>query len=132
MPMYKGQCHCGKNKYSVDAEPEFQFECHCEGCRVINGAGHLAGILVDATEFSPAMEAKTYTYPGGSGDPVKMHFCSTCGTHLYAFPTHYPDKVVLRANTLTEGDFKPEHVLFPESAFKWDKPREDLSQQFIQ
>ncbi|GAB4391913.1 MAG: GFA family protein [Gammaproteobacteria bacterium] len=117
-----GKCHCGKNKFTIKPEPEFQFICYCESCRIINSGGHLCGILLDKCNFTEAQQTQIYTYDGGSGNSIVLHFCPTCATHLYAYPTSFKDKVVIRANTLKDYAFKPQQHLFVESAFTWDKP----------
>lgn len=96
--------------------------CYCTDCRVLNSGGHLCGIMFDATKLVEATETQTYSYKGGSGNVIKLHFCPVCSVGLYAYPTEYPAKVVIRANTLLESDFKPQQPLFSESAFSWDKP----------
>lgn len=116
-----GKCHCGKNKFTIaTAKPEFQFICYCNNCRVINSGGHLCGMLFDKDQFSESEDTQTYTYKGGSGNAIVLHFCPTCATHLYAYPTEYKDKVVIRANTLQDVKFAPQQSIFSESAFPWD------------
>lgn len=117
-----GKCHCGENSFSVDAEPEFQFKCYCSGCKTINGGGHLCGILLSKQNLNAAKATKVYSYPGGSGSAIELHFCPNCSTQLYAFPTEYADKVVLRANVLDDFNFDSQKDLFPEQAFAWDSP----------
>lgn len=107
----------------MQSEPEFQFICYCKDCRVINSGGHLCGILIDDKHLQTATQTQTYKYEGGSGHPIIMHFCPICSTQLYGYPTQYPGKVVIRANTLEQVDFKPQQALFAESAFNWDKPQ---------
>lgn len=121
MQNFTGKCHCGKNTYAVSSEPEFQFICYCGDCRVLNSGGHLCGMVFDEARFTGAKETQTYAYPGGSGQPIIMHFCPTCATHLYAYPTSHKGKVVIRANTLVGADFEPQQSVFTESAFAWDK-----------
>ncbi len=116
-----GKCHCGRNKFTVTTKPEFQFICYCNDCRALNSAGHLCGMLFDKEQWSDAKETQTYTYKGGSGNSIIMHFCPICATHLYAYPTEHKDKVVIRANTLENSDFNPQQSIFSESAFSWDK-----------
>jgi len=116
-----GKCHCGKNTFTISAEPEFQFICHCNNCRVINSGGHLCGMLFDQGNFSEADETQIYTYKGGSGNSIIMHFCPVCATHLYAYPTEHKGKVVIRVNTLVDSNFKPQQSIFTESAFPWDR-----------
>lgn len=121
MTQLTGKCHCGKNKFTIDAKPEFQFICYCNDCRLINSGGHLCGMIFDQNKLSEAVNTKTYTYTGGSGNPIVMYFCPTCATHLYAYPAAHQGKVVVRANTLENSGFKPQKSIFTESAFPWDQ-----------
>ncbi|MDF1761250.1 MAG: GFA family protein [Coxiellaceae bacterium] len=121
MTQLTGKCFCGENTFEVNAEPEFQFTCYCNSCRQLNGGGHLCGMLFDAAHLTKATNTKTFEYPGGSGEPIIMHFCPTCSTQLYAFPTKSADKVVIRANAIKDSGFKPQHILFAEEKFDWDQ-----------
>jgi hypothetical protein len=123
MKTFTGQCHCKLNTITITAEPEFQFTCYCNNCRVINSGGHLCGIIFDESNFTKAKHAQSYSYSGSSGKPIILHFCSKCGTHLYAYPTAHEGKVAIRANILEELPFQSQHSLFTESAFGWDKTK---------
>lgn len=116
-----GQCHCGKNKFEINGEPEFQFICYCTDCRVLNGGGHLCGMMFDESALSSAEFTQKYAYQGGSADPVELHFCPDCATQLYAYPRHYQGKVVIRANVLNKEIFNSQQNLFSESSFSWDR-----------
>lgn len=116
-----GRCHCGKNEFRLKSEPEFQFICYCSSCRVLNSGGHLCGIIIDEKNFLAATRTETYTYKGGSENLIILHFCPTCATHLYAYPTEYKGKVAVRVNTLENMEFKPQQSLFTDTAFAWDK-----------
>jgi len=118
---HQGNCHCGNNSFQLSGESEFQFICYCKDCGQLNSGGHLCGLMFDNGSLTAASHTSTYAYQGGSGDTIELHFCPDCGTHLYAFPTHYPNKVVVRANTLGDIEFEGQ-PLFAESAFSWDKP----------
>ena len=117
-----GKCHCGENQYKITAEPEFQFICYCNDCRILNSGGHLCGIVFDQTKLVEAGHTQIYSYKGGSGNSIIMHFCPICSTNLYAYPTEHQGKVVIRANTLIDFCFEPQQAIFTESAFVWDKP----------
>ena len=65
-------------------------------------------------------KTEVYSYLGGSGEAIEAHFCSHCATTLYAYPKKYKNKVVIRANTLLEGSFKPQQSLLAETKFSWD------------
>lgn len=125
MSVLNGQCHCGQCCFEVSGEPQFQFNCYCTGCRQLNSSGHLSGMLFNTDEFSEADNTKHYSYPGGSGEPIQLHFCPNCATHLYAYPTSMPNKVVIRPNVLEHCDFKSQQNLFADGAFEWDKVEEE-------
>ncbi|ODN43722.1 GFA family protein [Piscirickettsia litoralis] len=125
MSQIQGKCHCGHNEFSVQGAPEFQFVCYCKGCQVLNGGGHLCGVMFDETNLTPSENTRTYSYDGGSGRSIIIHFCPTCSTQLYAYPTEYKGKVVVRANVMNESyEFNPQQNLFTESAFSWDQPKD--------
>ncbi|MCF6766200.1 GFA family protein [Thiotrichales bacterium 19S3-7] len=123
MTNIQGKCHCGENTFSVQLKPEYQFICYCNSCRALNSSGHLCGIMLDESNLSRSEKTKTYAYEGGSGNSIILHFCPVCATHLYAYPTAYEGKVVIRANTLNEVHFCSQQSLFIESAFPWDNPK---------
>ena len=120
--MISGKCHCGDVTYKAKSESPFQFLCHCNSCRKINGGGHLSGAIFNKEDFEYAGPAKLYEYAGGSGELIKSYFCEKCGNHLFAFPTYKDDIVVVKANTFDdEQSFKPMQSIFTEEAFHWDK-----------
>ncbi|MDF1795100.1 MAG: GFA family protein [Coxiellaceae bacterium] len=121
MTKHCGKCFCSENSFEIDADPEFQFICYCSECRELNSGGHLCGMLFDAAQLTEAANTKTFEYKGGSGEPIIMHFCPTCSTQLYGYPTKYAGKVVVRANTIKNSNFKPQQMLFEESKFDWDQ-----------
>lgn len=117
-----GSCHCGSSQYYFEGIPKFQFLCHCEDCRVLNSGGHLAGLILTKDKFNMEGSTQSYSYPGGSGNPIELHFCSNCGTHLYAFPKVDESIVVLRANTLLDQNlFNPQKSIFRNEKFHWDQ-----------
>lgn len=71
--------------------------------------------------FSVSGETTKYEYQGGE-QKIESHFCSNCGTPMYAYPKIAPGKVVLKANSLVDSSvFTPEKSLFKEEACPWDK-----------
>lgn len=122
MTKLSGTCHCGKCQFDIAGGAEFQFICYCEDCKVLNSGGHLCGMIFPDSALTPAANTACYRYPGGTGSPIEIHFCPHCATQLYAWPTAYPGKVVVRANTVKDAVFQPQKALFTESAFAWDKP----------
>ena len=117
-----GSCHCGRVSYTVTGEKQFEFLCHCSDCRKLNGGGHLAGIAVAHNDIILMGEPAEYCYPGGSGEPIKMLFCSKCSTQILALLSSRPGVVIVRANTLSNPQlFQPVKSLYSADAYLWDR-----------
>jgi hypothetical protein len=115
-----GCCHCGAVKYRVKEPFKFQFLCHCDNCRKLNGGQRLAGASVSESALTVEGETTSYTYAGGR-DQIELRFCGRCGTPLFALPAAYPGTAVIRTNTLDDdGGFRPVKSLFGDQACAWD------------
>lgn len=122
MTTLTGKCHCGKNSFKLSAEPQFQFVCYCNDCQALHGGGRLCGMAFPKVAMTEATDVKTYSYAGGSGSDIHMHFCPHCSTQLYAYPQAYPEAVMVKANVLDDkAAFVPQQNLFTEEACAWDQ-----------
>jgi hypothetical protein len=117
---YSGSCHCGAIRYRISGAPQFQFLCHCDNCRKLNGGMRLAGITFPEDAIEVEGDTTMYRYAGGKGE-IETHFCGKCGTPLYAHPKIHADLVVVRANTLSEsGSFAPTKSIYGHQACAWE------------
>ncbi len=91
---YKGSCHCGKVRYTVDGEIGEVTECNCSICRrrgyllwfVPHGKLHLE---------TPDSELSTYTF---NTHHIKHRFCSTCGSATFGEGADPKGKVMAAIN----------------------------------
>lgn len=119
--MHTGACHCKKVTYLIKGAKTYEFLCHCSDCRVLNGGGHLSGIVFKEEDFSYEGKVQEYQYKGGSGELIHAHFCPNCSTGLFGLLDSHKGVVVVRANTLDDASiFTPQKSLFAEEAFAWD------------
>ncbi|MBN9217287.1 MAG: GFA family protein [Mesorhizobium sp.] len=98
--MLKGKCHCGQVQYEVSAIEGGLWHCHCRTCRKTHAAQRNTAARVNRENFQLTAGADRLT--SYQSMPGKFrHFCSGCGSHIYA---EYPDRpfVVLRAATLDD------------------------------
>ena len=119
--MIEGKCHCGQVTTKITAQPEFQFVCHCSTCQKLCGGSRLAAVVFSDEGFSVKGETTKYSYQGGK-DKIDSHFCTTCGTPMYAYPRSAEGKIVLKANSFVDPlQFQPQQSIFLEKASSWAK-----------
>ena len=101
---YRGSCHCGAVKFSVEAPENIEaIECNCSMCSR-SGFLHL---IVPKSKFkllSGAENITTYTFNTGT---AKHTFCSTCGIKPFYTPRSNPDGIDVNVHCL---DTKPKSI----------------------
>ena len=108
MPEITGSCLCGNIKYSTPAEPIFMANCHCKSCQKTSGSMFSAIIGIPEPLNVDGETLGSYTDTGDSGQPIHRHFCTNCGTLLFAKGEVTPGVLYLRAGTIDgEFDFSP-------------------------
>ena len=115
MNTINGSCLCGNIKYSASSEPLFMVNCHCQSCKKTSGS--MFSALVGIPEPSLSIEGDTissYQSLGDSGQPIRLHFCTNCGTLLFSKAEANPGVVFLRAGTI-DRDFN----FFPTANVYW-------------
>ena len=116
-----GGCHCGAIAFTVTGAAQFQFLCHCDNCRRLNGGMRLAGASFDAASLDVNGTPRQYTYRGGKAE-IALNFCEHCGTPLFALPKAYPDVVVVRANAFRDHtQFQPQKNIYEGQACRWEQ-----------
>ncbi len=115
MSKINGSCLCGNIKYSVSTAPLFMANCHCKSCKKTSGS--MFSAIVGIHEASFTLEGSTlssYASLGDSGKPINRHFCSNCGTLLFAKAEISPDVLYLRAGTIDD-----EFIFSPKANVYW-------------
>ena len=88
----EGSCHCGKVKFSVQSRDPYPFmRCYCSICRKTGGGGgYLINLDADAAtlEVEGREHVKIYR---AENSGHQRHFCSECGTHLWAYHPAWPE-----------------------------------------
>src|SRR5690606_1726891 len=80
--MISGSCLFGKVKYEISGEVGDIVHCHCVTCRKAHGAAFSSVAAVQDRDFKLSGQEILNVY---ESSPGKMrHFCSICGTHVYA------------------------------------------------
>lgn len=104
-----GSCLCGQVTFRADAKPIAQLVCHCSSCQKQTGTSFSAIIGLPGNKLKVSGETKSYTSTGGSGAPLKRHFCPDCGSGIYSDVGVVPGMVMIRAGNLDDPSiFTPE------------------------
>jgi hypothetical protein len=115
-----GKCLCGRITYRADAEPALVCVCHCKDCQRQAGTAFATLVIIPRDTFKMGGESKTYTQAGGSGQPMKRHFCPDCGSPIAIDAAAVPDMILITAGTLDDTSFvKPTRNIFCNSAQSW-------------
>jgi hypothetical protein len=78
---YKGSCHCGKVRYSVNADLSGEMiACNCSIC----GRSGTLLTFVPAAQFTLEQGEHDLTDYQFGKKSIHHHFCSTCGVRSFA------------------------------------------------
>ncbi|RAL02537.1 GFA family protein [Aspergillus ibericus CBS 121593] len=119
---YTGRCNCASISITLPEQPERSVLCHCTNCKKAGGGSFSVNYFVDEDDMTvedPNEALKVYHDPNtASGNTIKRHFCSNCGSPLYTLSPKVPGKAYLKA-ALFESVSRPELVVFEERQPKW-------------
>jgi hypothetical protein len=101
-----GGCQCGRVRYTVQADPDEAYLCHCTYCRRATGgvAAALAGVLQADVEWHG--EPDWYD----SSPIAQRPFCARCGTPLgFRFREGTPKMDLTIGSFDDPSPFRPKH-----------------------
>jgi len=115
-----GSCLCGRVRFSISAELEHFYFCHCEQCRKITGSAFAANILAKPAPIdwlTGAQKVRRFDYPG-SRSFTKV-FCSDCGSGL-PFLNESGNTLFIPAGSLDQTpSISPEKNIFWADKAEW-------------
>jgi hypothetical protein len=117
----KGGCLCGAVRYSATVERAAATVCHCRDCQKFTGSAFATLVAVPKAALTITGEMKTFSSPGGSGQPLLRHFCPRCGASLAEeSPNRRPDTIILNVGTFDEPKaIPPGREIFRDDALPW-------------
>lgn len=96
----EASCHCRAVRYSVESHhPQPFMRCYCSICRKAGGGGGYGinlSALSDTLQVEGQDKVRIYramkTVDGAEvHSSHERHFCSLCGSHLWAFNARWPE-----------------------------------------
>jgi hypothetical protein len=113
-----GSCHCGAVAYEAAAINGDLWHCHCQTCRKTHAAERNTAARVRREDFRIVHGAELLTHYESCPGKFR-HFCSLCGSHIYAERPELPD-VVLRTGTLdTDPGLKAVRAVWMSHSKPW-------------
>ena len=117
----RGGCACGAIRYESREAPKFTLICQCRQCQRISGSGHAASFAVAADSTTDHGDVKFHELTSDSGNTVSSGLCGTCGNPVMKKTSGHPQYLFFHAATLDDPSFfKPQMVVYSESAQPWD------------
>lgn len=116
-----GQCHCGAVKFSVEGEPVFMAQCHCNACKRLSGTGHMVQAFFGADQLTVTGETTMYESPGDSGATKLRQFCPKCGSTLFGGNSRNAGRLGIPVGAFDNSDwFKPQKIVYFDDKPVWD------------
>jgi len=98
-----GGCACGAVRYRISGEPVRISICHCTQCQKRTGSAFGMGCVFsrEAVEVLTG-DVTEYERIAESGNRVRFHFCSVCGTSVFWDFEAMPEARGIAAGTLDD------------------------------
>ena len=114
-----GRCLCGNMSFKLTAEPLLTRVCWCRDCQHLAANGTV-NMLVSADALVVSGTPAEHTKSAASGNEVTRQFCPSCGTHLFARSSGWPQFRVVRAGNLDDpSSVHPRMNIWASSAPSW-------------
>jgi hypothetical protein len=115
-----GSCLCKRVTYSVTADPQAFYLCHCSQCRKVTGSAFASNIVAPpakVTWLSGAEFVKRFDFPGDRS--FTKVFCSECGSGL-PFINKSGNRLYIPAGSLdSDAGIAPGHNIFWADRASW-------------
>lgn len=120
MPDRIARCNCGQLRIRCTQEPAKVSLCHCLDCQRRTGSpfGIAAFFEADTTEIVGSSSA--YQRSSDSGFPVTFHFCGSCGSTVFWYPSRKPTSIAVAVGCFADPLFpQPTQAVYNQSRHGW-------------
>jgi hypothetical protein len=112
---YTGRCACGKVTLAISGEPIQTRQCWCRQCQQIAAGGATHNAIFRTEDVAIDGELASTGYVAASGNTLTLHFCPSCGSHVYG-----QSSARLHFRTVRFGAIDEPHGLRPQIAIWLD------------
>lgn len=111
-----GNCLCGKVSYKISQDLGDIIHCHCPTCRKAHGAAFSSVAAIKDINFN--ISGSEYLKSFESSIGKNRHFCSNCGSQIYA-KRENTDFVILRLGSLNDESLLASGSRYQEAKHIW-------------
>ena len=115
-----GGCMCGTVRFEIAAQPLSTRTCWCRLCQYLGAGSATVNALFPSAAFSLTGATTAYVSTADSGNVMRRHFCTTCGTQVHGTAESRPHIVVVRAGALDNPELgRPQATIWAAAAPAW-------------
>lgn len=113
-------CSCGQLRICCEGEPAKVSLCHCLECQRRTGSAFGIAAFFNAALTEISGSSSIYQRASDSGFSVTHHFCATCGSTVYWYPSRKPDMVAVAVGCFADPAFPaPSQSVYEERQLGW-------------
>jgi hypothetical protein len=113
-------CTCGQLQIHCPQEPTMVSLCHCLDCQRRTGSPFGIAAFFDAAATDIRGPSKTFQRVSDSGFPISFHFCGTCGSTVFWYPSRKPEAVAVAVGCFADPSFPaPTKSVYDKRRHSW-------------
>jgi hypothetical protein len=98
-------CSCRQLQIRCPAEPPKVSLCHCLECQRRTGSLFGVAAFFEASSTKVIGTSRSYQRGSDSGFPITFHFCGTCGSTVFWYPSRKPTAVAVATGCFADPMF---------------------------
>ncbi|HWX47916.1 MAG TPA: GFA family protein [Roseomonas sp.] len=117
------RCDCGQLQIRCTGEPAKVSVCHCLACQRRTGSAFGIAAFFEAKSTEVIGTSKPYRRSSDSGFPIVFHFCGTCASTVFWYPSRKSAFVAVAVGCFADPRFPaPEQAVYSEHRHRWVAP----------
>lgn len=113
-------CACGQLQIHCTEEPIKVSLCHCLECQRRTGSPFGIAAFFEAGATEIIGPSRSYQRGSDRGFPVTFHFCGTCGSTVFWYPSRIPTAVAVAVGCFADPLFPaPTQAVYGEHRHGW-------------
>ena len=116
-----GRCLCGNISFTVKADIQTSYVCHCQDCQQYSGSAFQTLSIVDRKDFEiNTGQPQSHQYETQDKSILTRYFCPDCSAPLYNISSRFNDIVMFSATALNDAEkIKPAFEIWTSSQLPW-------------
>jgi len=113
-------CSCSQLQIRCTVEPTRVSLCHCLECQRRTGSPFGIAAFFDTSSTEVTGISRSYQRDSDSGLPVTFHFCGTCGSTVFWYPSRIPTVVGIAVGCFADPQFpRPTQAVYGQHRHGW-------------